>query len=239
MKHLDLFTGILGFAYAAKNVWRDEYQLIACCEKDKYCQQLIRKRAPGVPIFDDIRTLTGSQIFEKIDIVTGGFPCQDVSISNSYGVGINGENSGLYKEMLRIICEIRPRIFVMENSSELLNRGFGDLLGEISKIGYNAFWECIPAYYVGAPHERDRLWIVAYSEKIGWEWGWNVGKEIKKKLTGLRARKIRTWRLSSPEFCRTTDGISHRVDRLGACGNALVSQIPKLIFEAIKKYENS
>ena len=97
---------------------------------------------------------------EGIDLISGGFPCQDISQAGR-GAGIKGERSGLWKEMLRIICEIRPRYVLVENVAALLGRGLGTVLGDLAESGYDAEWDCIPASAVGAPHRRDRVWIVA------------------------------------------------------------------------------
>lgn len=96
-----------------------------------------------------------------IDLISGGFPCQDISQAGR-GAGIKGERSGLWKEMHRIICEVRPRYVLVENVSALLGRGLGTVLGDLAESGYDAEWDCIPASSVGAPHQRDRVWIVAY-----------------------------------------------------------------------------
>ena len=210
MKHLDLFSGIGGFALAARNVG---WETVGFCEIDPYCQKVLAKHWPGVPIYEDVRNVRryevsdtgckrvheqgviaktgtgrsdghgngwdgipcqqetkatgqrlctdGTTTVGPIDIITGGFPCQDISYAGK-GAGIDGERSGLWSELARIIGEVRPRYAVLENVAALLSRGLDRVAGDLAEIGYDCEWHCIPASYVGAPHRRDRIWIVAY-----------------------------------------------------------------------------
>jgi len=112
------------------------------------------------PIWDDIRTLDGKPWRGLVDIVAGGFPCQDISCAGK-GAGIEGERSGLWGEMARVIREIRPRYAFVENSPMLTVRGLGRVLGDLAEIGYDARWGVLGANSVGAPHKRDRIWIRA------------------------------------------------------------------------------
>lgn len=173
MRHLDLFSGIGGFALAAR--WAN-WRTIGFCELDPYCQKVLTKNFPGVPIHDDIKTYTGSE--GSADIITGGFPCQDISVAGT-GVGIEGERSGLWSELARIIGEVRPRYAVLENVAALLSRGLDRVTGDLAEIGYDCEWHCIPASAVGAPHRRDRIWIVAYSgsDGIRHKSGWLNGQD--------------------------------------------------------------
>ena len=158
-RHLDLFSGIGGFALAARRVgWRT----VGFCEIEPFACKVLAKHWPGVPIHDDIRTLDTNGI--AADIITGGFPCQDISIAGS-GAGIEGSRSGLWSELCRVIGEIRPSIAVMENVAALLGRGLERVLRDLAEIGFNAEWHCVPASAIGAPHRRDRIWIVAYPSR--------------------------------------------------------------------------
>lgn len=139
-------------------------QTVAFCEIDPFCQRVLKKHWPNVPIFPDIRTLTAADV-PRVDLICGGFPCQDISFAGK-GAGIEGERSGLWREFARLIGEIRPRFVIVENVAALLGRGLGRVLGDLAALGYDAEWHCIPASYVGAPHQRDRVWIVAYSQKF-------------------------------------------------------------------------
>lgn len=164
MNILDLFSGIGGFSLGLE---RAGMKTVAFCEVDKKCQQVLKKHWPGVPIFDDVSTLKGEDIEETVDVICGGFPCQDISLAGK-GAGLEGERSGLWTEFHRLIKEIKPKYAIIENVSALRSRGLDQVLREISEIGYDAEWHCITASSVGAPHRRDRVWILAYPNSAGW-----------------------------------------------------------------------
>jgi DNA (cytosine-5)-methyltransferase 1 len=159
MKVLDLFSGIGGFSLGLE---RAGFETVAFCEVDKKCQAVLKKHWPNVPIFDDVSNLKGEDIGQKVDVICGGFPCQDISLAGK-GAGLAGKRSGLWSEFHRLIKEIKPKYAIIENVSALRSRGLDQVLREISEIGYDAEWHCITAASIGAPHRRDRIWIVAYS----------------------------------------------------------------------------
>lgn len=159
MKVLDLFSGIGGFSLGLE---RAGFETVAFCEVDKKCHQVLKKHWPNVPIFDDVQTLNGDDIGQSIDVICGGFPCQDISLAGK-GAGLEGGRSGLWWEFHRLIKEIKPKYAIIENVSALRNRGLDQVLRSLAEIGYDAEWHCIPASAVGAPHRRDRIWIVAYA----------------------------------------------------------------------------
>jgi DNA (cytosine-5)-methyltransferase 1 len=157
---LDLFSGIGGFSLGLE---RAGMKTAAFCEIDPYCRRVLKKHWPDVPIYDDVRTLTAGRLVRDgiaPDVICGGFPCQDISVAGK-GAGIEGSRSGLWSEYARIIGEVRPRYVIVENVAALLGRGLDRVLGDLASLGYDAEWHCIPASAVGAPHRRDRLWIVA------------------------------------------------------------------------------
>lgn len=117
---------------------------------------------PPFPIWDDVRTFDGRPWRGVVDVVSGGFPCQDISAAGT-GDGLDGERSGLWVEMARIIGEVRPRFAFVENSPMLTSRGLGTVLGDLAEMGYDAEWGVLGAADVGAPHQRDRIWIVAHT----------------------------------------------------------------------------
>ena len=164
MRMLDLFSGIGGFALAAETVWRNELDLVAFCEIDPYCHKVLNKNFPQVPIHEDIKILDGTA-FKDIDLLTGGFPCQDISVAGR-GEGLSGDRSYLWFEMLRIIRDVRPRYALVENVPMLTSRGGTRVLADLAEIGYNAEWTIISARDVGARHLRKRIWIVAYPDEI-------------------------------------------------------------------------
>ena len=136
---------------------------VAFCEIEPYARRVLAKHWPGVPCYEDVRTLTADRLRAdgiSVDVICGGFPCQDISTAGK-GAGIGGERSGLWKEYARIVGELRPRFVIVENVSALLSRGLDVVLGDLAALGFDAEWHCIPASSVGAPHRRDRIWIVA------------------------------------------------------------------------------
>jgi DNA (cytosine-5)-methyltransferase 1 len=164
---LDLFSGIGGFSLGLE---RAGMRTVAFCEIEPYPRAILRQHWPAVPCYDDVRTLTAERLVADgigpIDVICGGFPCQDIS-SAGKGNGIDGERSGLWSEYARLVGEIRPRYVIVENVAALLGRGLDRVLGDLSTLGYDAEWHCIPASAVGAPHQRDRIWIVAYPARLG------------------------------------------------------------------------
>jgi DNA (cytosine-5)-methyltransferase 1 len=158
LRVLSLFAGIGGFDLGLERT--GGFETVAFCEIDSKARLVLAKHWPEVPCFDDVRELTAEQV-GPVDVICGGFPCQDISIAWN-GPGIDGARSGLWSEYARLIGELRPRYVIVENVAALLARGLGRVLGDLATLGYDAEWNCIPATYVGAPHRRDRLWIVAY-----------------------------------------------------------------------------
>ena len=166
MKVLDLFAGIGGFTLGLE---RAGFETAAFCEIEPYAQKVLAKNWPEVPIYDDVRTITADRLATdgiEVDVITGGFPCQDISVAGQQAGIADGTRSGLWSECARLIGELRPRYAIFENVTNLLNgeRGawFKRVLWDISALGYDAEWHCIPASSIGAHHHRDRVWIVAY-----------------------------------------------------------------------------
>ncbi len=154
MTHGDLFAGIGGFALAAKWNGLDTKWAV---EIEPYCQKVYRKHFPNVEAHGDVRTI---QSLPYVDLLTAGFPCQAVSVA---GKRLGAEDERwLWPDTLRILRLVRPRWALLENVPGLLGRGMSEVLGDLAASGYDAEWECISAAAVGAPHIRDRVWIVAY-----------------------------------------------------------------------------
>jgi DNA (cytosine-5)-methyltransferase 1 len=160
MNVLDLFSGIGGFSLGLE---RAGMRTVAFCELDPFCRSVLKKHWPNVPIFEDVTKLKASDINDQINVIAGGFPCQDIS-SAGRGAGLSGSRSGLWFEFHRLIKEIKPQVAIIENVSALRSRGLDQVLRSLAEIGYDAEWHCIPASAVGAPHRRDRIWILAYTE---------------------------------------------------------------------------
>jgi DNA (cytosine-5)-methyltransferase 1 len=246
MKHIGLFEGIGGFSLAAE--WMG-WETKAWCEINPFCQRVLRNHFPEAEGFGDIIKTDFKKYANKIDILTGGFPCQDISISGK-GEGIYGIRSGLWSEYYRAIKEINPGYVVIENSTQLLRKGFEKILFDFSEIGYDAEWECISASDFGYPHIRKRLWVVAYPNVQRWK---GILHHIKRSITekNKKTNALDTQchpflqfeqSYSQPAVFGMADGLPKRLDvvkRLGACGNALIPEIPYEIFKAIEKYERA
>lgn len=158
-----LFSGIGGLELGLE---RAGMQTIWQVERDPYCRRVLAKHWPNAQRFDDVCAV-GAYKLSPVDLICGGFPCQDISTAGK-GAGITeGSRSGLWFEYRRIIRELRPSYVVVENVAALLARGLDTVLGDLAACGYDAEWDCIPAAAVGAPHRRDRLFIVAYADNYG------------------------------------------------------------------------
>jgi DNA (cytosine-5)-methyltransferase 1 len=151
------------------------HEVIGACEIEKYPRDVLLARQrdgilPAFPVWDNVCTLDGNPWRGSVDILCGGFPCQDISAAGK-GAGITGERSGLWKEYARLIREMRPRFVFAENSPLLRTRGLGVVLEDLASLGYNARWGVLGARDVGAPHKRDRMWILAYAISQGLQGG--------------------------------------------------------------------
>jgi DNA (cytosine-5)-methyltransferase 1 len=170
LKHLDLFSGIGGFSLGLERT--GGFETVAFCEIEKFPQKVLKKHWPKVPIYEDVRNVTAKQLAADgifPNIITGGFPCQDISVAGNQK-GINeGTRSGLWSECARLLGELRPDYAIFENVTALLSgdngRWFQRVLWDISQVGYDAEWHCIPASELGAHHHRDRAWILAYPKR--------------------------------------------------------------------------
>jgi DNA (cytosine-5)-methyltransferase 1 len=187
VKVLDLFSGIGGFSLGLE---RAGMETIAFCEFDEHAQKVLRKHWPDVPIHSDVRSLNGHDYRGTVDVVTGGFPCQDLSSAGAQS-GFGGERSSLYIEMLRVISECRPRFAIFENVTGLLTgdsgRWFAKFLYDLAEIGFDAEWHCITASDIGAHHHRDRVWVVAYPNEAQLQRG-SISERVQKELAQSHGR---------------------------------------------------
>lgn len=155
---LDLFSGIGGFSFGLERA--GGFRTVAFCEIEPFQRAVLAKHWPEVPIYEDVRAISADRLsadgLDRVDVVCGGFPCQDVSIAGK-GAGLAGDRSGLWFEMLRVIAETRPRYVVAENVAMLRSRGLDEVLRGLASVGYDAEWHCISASAIGAPHQRDRV----------------------------------------------------------------------------------
>lgn len=245
LRELALFAGAGGGILGGRLLgWRT----VCAVELDEYARDVLVARqndgslAP-FPIWDDVTTFDGAPWRGCVDVVSGGFPCQDISIAGK-GAGIDGERSGLWREFARIIGEVRPRFAFVENSPMLASRGLGRVLGDLAALGYDAQWGCVSASSVGACHERERIWIVAYDASMRWKTWDLLGESGKRRpslpdrgLFGASVHSLRRpedfWRRNPPVFCRTGDGVARRLDRLRAIGNGQVSCVAALAWRIL------
>lgn len=241
---LDLFSGIGGFSLGLE---RAGMTTVAFCEIEPFCRAVLAKHWPGVPIYDDVRTLTGARLAADgvvPDLICGGFPCQPHSRTGAKKGAADDRN--LWPEFARLIHEIRPSWVIAENVDRLLGsdagRFFAGILGDLAEIGYDAQWDCIPASAVGAHHRRDRVWLVAYPHGGGWREQGHVTSAFgdAKDRQSFDPREARLGWPAEPDMGRVVHGLSDKVDRrkrLIALGNAVVPQIPELIGRAIMRAE--
>jgi len=229
-----LFAGIGGFDLGLERAgMRCAWQV----EIDPFCRAVLAKHWPDVPKFKDVRYV-GRNELATVDLVCGGFPCQDVSLAGKRA-GMEGERTTLWTEFSRIIRELRPKWVLAENVPGLLSsdagRFFGEVLRTLAASGYDVEWDCIPASAFGAPHRRDRIYILAdseggrlapsisemYSESDA---GWRRYYSCQPGILGERS----PWAVE-PNVGRVATGVSRRVDRLRALGNAVVPQVAEWI----------
>ena len=236
LKVLDLFSGIGGFSLGLERT--GGFKTVAFCEIDKAAQNVLKKHWPTVPIFEDIKKLKGEDV-GTIDVITGGFPCQDISLAGK-GAGLEGARSGLWWEYHRLIKETKPKWIIAENVSALRSRGLDQVLRSLAEIGYDAEWHCIPASAVGAPHRRDRIWIVAYSTQLqrnGGNDNSRIGLESKEESElGDRGwqENVAYTSITGLEGLRTRTICSEKEHPLSSSGSCVVRSVHKAEFWAIE-----
>lgn len=162
MKILDLFSGIGGFSLAGRWAGMDT---IAFCEIDNFCQKVLAKNFPGVPIYNDIKKLKGNE-FESVDIVTAGFPCQPFSVAGSRKG--KEDDRFLWPELIRLVREVKPKYCLFENVNGIINIALDEVLIDLENSEYKTEAFIIPACALNAPHRRDRVWIIAYPKGFGY-----------------------------------------------------------------------
>jgi DNA (cytosine-5)-methyltransferase 1 len=186
---------------------------------------------PHFPIWDDVQTFDGKPWRGIVDVISGGFPCQDISCAGK-GAGIEGQKSGMWKEFARIISEVRPQYVFVENSPMLTARGLGTVLGDLASMGFNAEWGVLSAADVGANHKRDRIWLVAHSNSTRCEGLRNSSKRGAKEIS---VPSFQSWWETEPNVGRVADGVAARVDRLKAIGNGQVPLCAATAFKLLKE----
>ena len=236
MNALSLFSGIGGLDLAAECAG---FKTVAFCERDEFCRKVLAKHWPGVKIYDDVRTLDTSEL-PAVDIVFGGYPCQPFS-SAGQRKGARDERH-LWPAMLDVVRRTKPAWVVGENVKGHISLGLDDVLDDMENEGFETRAFAIPAGAVKAPHSRERVFVVSYSESNRYGARGEVGNLCEKD--GGQGRRllpefaISTWWDSEPGVCRVADGIPMQVDRLRSLGNAVVPQQAYPIFAAIAETYN-
>ena len=237
MRHLDLFSGIGGFALAASWVWGDEHEIVSFCDNDKAAQIVLNKHWPGVPIHDDIKTLDATKCRGAVDLVTGGFPCQPFSSAGKRRG--KADDRYLWPEMLRIIAECRPRWVLGENVAGIIPMALSTICADLEAIGYETIPIGIPSCAVGTLFRGKRIWIIAMDPatyrrrfSIG-----NSGRVVPvpqwNEFINVVHKALES-AIPAGKRGRMSDGISSRVHRLRLLGNAIVPQVAEQIFRAMK-----
>lgn len=232
-KVLDLFSGIGGFSLGLE---RAGMTTEAFCEIDPYCRKVLARHWPEVKRHNDVKQLDGSQYAGTIDVICGGYPCQPFSAAGKQ----LGEKDPrhLWPEMRRIIREARPRWVIAENVRGHVRLGFDTVAAQLEDDGFTVWPFIVPACAVGAPHRRDRLWIIAHAERNQQPRQESCGGEAGRM--GREQQSLpwdRDWQGALREFRGMDDGLSYRVDRVDTLRNSVVPQIPELIGQTIIQYE--
>lgn len=233
MKHLDLFSGIGGFALAAK--WLG-IETVAFCEIEEFCQKVLKKNFPHIPIHKDVRNTDEFEQYRGVNLVSAGYPCQPFSVAGLR----KGEDDDrhLWPSVLEIIKRLNPEWFLGENVAGHINMGLDEVLFDLESQGYTARPIVIPACAVNALHRRDRVWILAHNSGGRRKGSRQNTIQGKRGLSGVkdggRAPALKELRdIHSPWLCRTSNGVSNRLDRTRGLGNAIVPQVAYEIMKAM------
>ena len=250
MNELALFAGAGGGILGGHLLgWRT----VCAVEWEQYPASVLCARQndgllPPFPIWDDVQTFDGKPWRGIVDVISGGFPCTDISAAGK-GAGIDGEASGMWREMARVICEVRPRFVFVENSPMLTSRGLGTVLGDLAEMGFDARWCVLGADDAGANHQRKRIWILAYANgesRSTWkdrgvllqdnglkrsrerQEKWRKNRELLK--VGSSSSAILARQYPKPEDMRVDDDMADKLDRLKAIGNGQVPAVAATAF---------
>ena len=246
MNELALFAGAGGGILGGKLLgWRT----VCAVEWEKYPACVLAARQndgilPPFPIWDDVQTFDGRPWQGIVDVISGGFPCQDILVANANGDGLDGERSGMWKEMARIIGEVRPQYAFIENSPMLTIRGLERVLADLAQMGFDAEWGVLSAADVGANHLRERIWIVAQANMAHTSCKRLQGHGNKRSFDKSKSQspiarscvdyRSGTWWQSEPSIQRVVDGMAARVDRLKAVGNGQVPKVAAAAWNILK-----
>jgi DNA (cytosine-5)-methyltransferase 1 len=204
------------------------------CEIDPFCRRVLAKHWPDVRRHDDVRTFPPDGGDWSVDLIAGGFPCQDIS-SSGLKRGISGPQSGLWSEFARIVRELRPRLVLVENVSVLVSRGLDQVLCDLAALGFDAEWETLPAAVFGLPQRRERLFLVAHLACGGFAPGPFSGipkgqthSITRNFLDGLAKAELATQEAPG-RVLRMDDGLAPWMDRVAGCGRAVAPDVAEWI----------
>jgi DNA (cytosine-5)-methyltransferase 1 len=249
LRELALFAGAGGGILGGHLLgWRT----VCAVERDIYAASVLAQRQndgllPPFPIWSDVESFAGKPWRGIVDVVSGGFPCQDISPAGG-GAGIDGARSGLWGHMARIICEVQPRYVFVENSPMLTSRGLGRVLGDLASMGYNARWGVLAARHAGAFHLRERIWIMANSmqnrqlasfasnngsERSNREKAKRRANRVLPEMASSMRRELDEGWTNRADAARTLDDVACWVDRLAATGNGQVPAVAALAWRTL------
>ena len=250
MKFGSLFSGIGGIDLGLE---RAGMECVWQVERDEFCLKVLCQHWPDIPKWNDVRTFPPKGDW-SVDLIAGGFPCQDISQSNPNGEGLKGKRSGLWHEYYRIICVLRPRYILIENVSAITFRGLDTILCQLAAARYDAEWQIIPVNAFGGPHQRERLFLVAYTTSErgkadaifqGFPYQTSESKHQARqrwwpgRLESGGALPNRVRWCPDSKLCRVADGVPDELDRYRGLGNAVVPQIAQWIGEQIMRFEGN
>lgn len=247
MNGLDLFSGIGGIGIALEP-W---VRTVAYCERDRYAQGVLLSRMRSgeidtAPIWDDVTTLRADML-PRIDIIFGGFPCQDLSVAKQNREGLDGERSGLFFHIVRLARESRPAFVFLENVTAIRTVGAERVVKELAGIGYDCRWTTLSAASVGAPHRRDRWFLLAHPKRERCIEGADESGRGKKRrssdqpsdsskasrtVAGISTETRNQWSTES-SVLRVAHGIPNRMDRIRCLGNSVVSLQVRTAFQKL------
>ncbi len=233
-----LFAGIGGFDLGFERAGMTcKWQV----EIDPFCRKVLAKHWPEVRRHDDVRTFaTGDCDGLEVDVICGGFPCQDIS-NAGLKAGIEGERSGLWTEMFRVVCSLRPRYVVVENVAAILVRGHERILGDMASIGFDGEWEVLSACAFGASHSRERMFYIFHTDGNQLRTPREDESQATSAVVPLgracKKGRLENWWATQPEPCSVVYGVSGVVDRLRPYGNAVIPQIAEWIGRRLTAHE--
>lgn len=247
--HLDLFSGIGGFALAVDQVWSRAQHVF--CDNDPFARKVIKRHWPSSPVYSDVRDVQA----ERADLVTGGFPCQPFSTAGKQRG--KTDNRYLWPEMLRVIRQSKPTWVIGENVTGIVNLALEQVCVDLEAEDYEVWPLIIPACGVNAPHKRDRVWILAYAQHDGRAAlregtrprapSATKGREKEARHTEavspLHRAQLRGWsgwNAARPKVCRVPHGVPRKLvsNRLKGLGNAIVPQVAMRIMQLMAQHES-